>query len=128
MPSRNYELFADAIINQKQIVCSVGGYHRELCPIILGHTNGKEMALTFQFAGQSSTVLPPGGDWRCITLAQVTDIELRDGAWRTGDSHKLRQGCVKDVDLDINPDSPYNPRHPIKPKKNRSSRKPRGER
>ena len=109
MPSVVYKLFAQAIINRKQILCTYDGYPRELCPIILGHSQGQEKALTFQFGGQSSKELPPGGQWRCLLLSKVSEARLRDGPWRAGDSHRQPQGCVEIVDLDVNPASPYHP-------------------
>jgi len=110
LPSRNYGLFSQAIINRKQILCTYGGRARELCPIILGHTKGQEKALTYQFAGESSSGLPPGGEWRCLFLSQVSDVRLRDGPWYSGASHTQPQGCVETVDLDVNPLSPYRPK------------------
>jgi hypothetical protein len=110
MPSRTYELFAQAIRGRKQILCLYGGHARQLCPIILGHSQGQEKALTFQFAGQSSSRLPRDGEWRCLFLAKVSDVELRDGPWHAGDSHRQPQGCVEIVDLDVNPLSPYKPK------------------
>jgi hypothetical protein len=77
--------------------------------IILGHSKGDEKALTFQFGGQSSSELPPGGEWRCLWLAKVSRVRLRDGPWRTGVRHTAPQGCVEDVDLDANAFSPYAP-------------------
>ena len=94
---------------RKQILCSYGGYHRELCAVILGSSHGEEKALTYQFGGQSESRLPPGGAWKCLFLAKVTNVELRDGPWYAGDSHTQRQHCVDIVDLDVNPASPYNP-------------------
>jgi len=38
MPSSIYDLFAQAMLERKQIVCTYNGYRRELCPIILGHS------------------------------------------------------------------------------------------
>jgi hypothetical protein len=110
MPSRTYTLFAQAIRGRKQIVCTYGGYRRELCPILLGHSQGEEKALTFQLAGQSSSGLPRGGEWRCLFLSRVGDVQLRDGPWHAGDSHRQPQGCVEIVDLDVNPASPYRPK------------------
>jgi hypothetical protein len=81
-----------------------------LCPIILGHAQGREKALTYQFAGQSKKGLPPGGQWRCLWLSEVSNVRLRDGPWHAGDSHNQPQGCVDVVDLDVNPASPYNPK------------------
>ena len=111
MPSPAYELFEQAIRERKQIVCRYGGYRRELCPIILGHkTGGEEVALAFQFAGESGSRLPPGGQWRCLLLAGASEVRLRDGPWRSGGSHRQPQSCVDIVDLDVNPESPYEPR------------------
>jgi putative transcriptional regulator len=110
-PSPSYLLFAQAIVERKQIVCSYNGYPRELCPIILGHSQGQERALTYQFGGQSESGLPA---WKCLSLAKVSDVRLREGPWYAGDSHTQRQDCVKIVDLDINPESPYNPKRPLR--------------
>jgi len=108
--SATYRLFEQAMREKKQIVCVYGSYSRELCPIILGHTQGQEKALTFQFGGSSKSGLPPGGEWRCLLLSEVSAVELRDGLWRAGSSHINEQTCVEDVDLDVNPASPYGPK------------------
>ena len=110
MPSRVYDLFHQAMAGRKQIVCTYGGFGRELCPIILGHSGGEEKALTYQFGGQSKSGLPPGGEWRCLWLSKVSHVELRDGTWCAGSSHTQPQGCVEIVDFDVNPSSPYNPK------------------
>jgi hypothetical protein len=110
MSSSAYNLFEQAMINRRQILCKYDGHPRELCPIILGHSNGQEKALTYQFGGQSSKGLPPGGQWRCLWLAKVSNVQLRDGPWHAGEGHSQPQGCVEIVDLDVNPASPYNPK------------------
>jgi hypothetical protein len=110
MASATYKLFEQAIRQRKQVVCLYGGYRRELCPIILGHKHGgEEAALTFQFAGESSSKLPRGGQWRCLLLSEVGEAELRSGRWYAGSSHQQPQSCVDVVDLDANPESPYEP-------------------
>jgi hypothetical protein len=110
MPSLVYTLFAQAMADRKQILCGYNGYRRELCAVILGHSRGQEKALTFQFGGESKSGLPPGGEWRCLWLANVSNVELRDGPWFAGSSHIQPQGCVETVDLDVNPSSPYSPK------------------
>jgi len=109
-PSLTYKFFEQAMSERKQIVCVYDGYRRELCPIILGHTEGEEKALTFQFSGEGKSRLPLGGQWKCFWLSGVSDVELRDGPWHTGPRHSQTQTCVEVVDLDINPNSPYNPK------------------
>lgn len=115
--SATYQLFARAIIGRQQIVCVYEGHPRELCPIILGHSRGKEKALTYQFGGSSNSGLPPGGEWRCLFLVKVREAALRDGPWHSGASHTQPQGCVENVDLDVNPESPYAPKRPSRPKR-----------
>ena len=79
MPSATYQLFREAILSAKQITCDYQGNHRELCPIILGHTLGRERALVFQFGGQSSQGLSPGGNWKCLELSQVEHAKMAGG-------------------------------------------------
>ena len=110
MTSSTYHLFAEAMADRKQIVCVYDGYPRELCAIVLGHTKGQEVALVYQFAGESKSGLPPGGQWKCLHLIKISDVKLRDGPWHAGSSHKRAQACVEIVDLDVNPSSPYRPR------------------
>ena len=110
MPSPVYKQFAQAMATRKQILCEYDGYPRELCAVILGHSKGQEKALTFQFGGQSSSGLPPRGEWRCLWLSKVSNVRLRDGIWHAGSRHTRTQGCVEDVDVDVNPDSPYEPK------------------
>jgi hypothetical protein len=110
MASRTYALFARAIAERKQVLCRYDGFPRALCPIILGHSKGEEVALVYQFAGGSKSGLPPGGQWKCLHLSKVTDASLRAGRWHAGSRHDWRQTCVEVVDLDVNPDSPYRPR------------------
>jgi hypothetical protein len=114
MASETYALFEQAMRLRKPLHCMYDGFPRELCSIILGHSQGQETALTYQFAGESSRGLPSGGQWRCLRLAKVRDAELRHGPWIAGSSHTQPQGCVEVVDLDVNPSSPYDPKRSVK--------------
>lgn len=111
--SRVYERFVQAIADRKQVFCTYEGLPRELCPHILGHTKGQEVALTFQFGGQSKSGLPPGGEWRCLLLSKVRNVRLREGSWHAGSRHRRPQPCVEVVDVDANPSSPYHPRRKL---------------
>ena len=95
---------------RKQIFCMYDGHPRELCPVILGHSQGQEKALTYQFGGGSKSGLPPNGEWRCLWLSKTSDVGLHDGPWFAGARHTQPQGCVETVDLDVNPSSPYRPK------------------
>ena len=115
MPSRTYELFAEAMAAKRPVVCMYQGHPRALCPIILGHTDGAEKALTWQFEGRGSQG-PVRGQWKCLSLAEVNSAEIADGPWKSGREHRQAQSCVKDVDLDVNPDSPYEPKRQLEKK------------
>ena len=100
MHSATYVLFREAILAEKQVVCSYEGRRRELCPHIIGaNRKGEEVVLAWQFGGESSGRLP---QWRCLKLAEVKDARMRDGGWHAGGSHKTTQKCVSTIDLDIN--------------------------
>ena len=97
-----YNMFLKAIREKQQIVCVYHGLPREVCPHVLGRgKDGEAKALTFQFAGRSSKGLPPGGEWRCLTLSEVRNARLQAGAWHTGDRHTRPQTCVKVIEAEV---------------------------
>ncbi len=110
MASATYALFLAAMREKKQVICVYQGQRRELCPILLGRTGLEEKALVFQFGGSTSEgPVKPGGDWKCLKLAEVRNAALRDGAWHSGQEHSATQSCMKMVEYDVNPQSPYDP-------------------
>jgi len=104
MPSSTYAIFRAAMLAEQQVICSYGGCHRELCPVVLGlNKAGGEAVLAWQFAGEvSEGKLPPGGTWKCLRLAKVRNARSRAGRWHEGIAHGRAQTCVTNVDLDIN--------------------------
>lgn len=111
--SATYRLFQEAMTRRKPVVCIYQGLPRAVCPIILGHTDGAEKALVYQFEGDSGSGRTKG--WKCLALAEVARAQLVDALWQDGGGpHGAAQSCVKDVDLDVNPDSPYRPRRRIR--------------
>jgi hypothetical protein len=123
MTSSTYQLIVQAMTERKQVLCMYEGFARALCPIVLGHKQGRERLLAFQFAGGASKGLPPGGQWKCFDLAKMTETELRRGRWHAGTAHTQPQHCVDEVDLDINPESPYAPRRRLRDNAHGSPRK-----
>ncbi|MGC2774381.1 MAG: hypothetical protein WA418_01960 [Bradyrhizobium sp.] len=123
MPSPTYQLIMQAMVARQQVLCTYGGFVRALCPIILGHTSGRERVLAFQFAGGASSGLPPGGQWKCFDIAGMSEVELREGRWHSGRSHRQPQYCVAEVELDVNPDSPYEPKRGMPPHSSKPGQK-----
>jgi hypothetical protein len=110
--SATYRLFYRAMVERRPLVCMYRERPRAICPIILGHTDGEEKSLVYQFEGDSGSGRPKG--WKCLTLSEITHAELVDAPWQDGGGpHGAAQTCVKDVDADVNPDSPYSPKRRI---------------
>jgi hypothetical protein len=102
-PSALYRIIWEAVRTRQQITCIYSGCYREVCPHILGYkTFGQEAVLAFQFGGDSTSKLPPEGEWRCFDLVKMTDVQLRKGRWRTGTRHSKTQSCIQFVDVDVN--------------------------
>ncbi|MCT8991271.1 hypothetical protein NYR54_13375 [Chelativorans sp. SCAU2101] len=102
MTSAIYRVFREAILRRQQVAFVYRGRDRKVCPHILGHTEGKEKVLAFQFGGESTSRPIGKGEWRCFFLAEVHNARRYDGPWHTGGSHKARQSCVEEVDIDVN--------------------------
>lgn len=101
MASSTYSLIARAVQEKLQVTCNYHGFAREICPHTLGYTDGRERTLAFQFAGGSSKGLPPGGEWRCMNLDEMTNVQVRKGDWHTEDRHLQPQTCVKVVEIEV---------------------------
>lgn len=102
MTDATYAMLRRAILERKQVTCVFRGLHRELCPHVLGlNKSGQPQVLSFQFAGQSSKGLPTGGEWRCMPVSEMRNVNIRDGDWHTGKSHLRPQTCVKKIDEEV---------------------------
>jgi hypothetical protein len=47
--------------------------------------------------------LQPAGsaaNWRCIALEKLSQVRLREDAWRTAPNHSRPASCVSDADID----------------------------
>lgn len=99
--SANYDLFRKAALEGKQVTFDYKGYRREACTHVVGLKHGLEKVLLFQFAGGSSSGLPPTGEWRCVFVSEVENLQLRVGPWFSRDSHKRPQTCVDEIDVEV---------------------------
>jgi uncharacterized protein len=104
-----FTLFHRAILRRQHVTCEYKGHYREVCPYILGHKDGREAALVYQFGGTSSRGLPRGGEWRCLSLSEVHDPVARDGQWHGDAKHSRTQRCVDVVFVDVNINVPNQP-------------------
>ena len=99
-----YELIKFAIQNKKQITAVYKGYYREMCPHAIGTQHGREQALFYQFGGNTSSgpVNPNSpNNWRCLRLADLEDVQARDGEWHTAYNHSQAQTCIDRIDCEV---------------------------
>jgi len=102
MASQTYQAILLAAKNRQQITCDYHGHRREACPHVIGWgLRGEEMALVYQFGGTSSSGLPPNGEWRCLRLQDLSNLEVHTGEWHTNYSHIRPQSCVKQVEYEV---------------------------
>lgn len=96
-----YELLVSAIRNKHWLTATYQGRHREFCPHVIGRgPRGNRQVPGLQFAGESESVLPPGGQWRCFDVDCLRDVEVRSGIWLT--QERLQpQTCVQYIDVDV---------------------------
>jgi hypothetical protein len=95
-----YALIRQAIAARQQVHASYADHPRLLCPHMIGTRAGEPRALFFQFGGTSSRGLAPGGDWRCLPLAGLSEVSVHGGDWHTR-SHSRPQSCIDEVDLEV---------------------------
>jgi hypothetical protein len=96
-----YDTLRRAIIARRQVTCIYDGLFRECCPHAIGTKRGRTHVLLFQFAGQSSRGLPPGGQWRCMDVEALSQVTARDGPWFTDPRHSKPQTCIDVIDVEV---------------------------
>lgn len=78
--------------------------HRLFCPHRLGRNReGRLRVLCYQYGGASESGLQLAGsesNWRCIVLEKLSQVKLRDDAWRTAPNHSRPASCIVDADID----------------------------
>ena len=103
MPSPAYNIIREAIASKKNIKAYYHNHLREMTPHKLGTKGGKEQALFFQYAGGSSSGLPPGGEWRCLTLDELSMVSIIEGhaELHSAPTQGQPQTCIDIVDIAI---------------------------
>jgi hypothetical protein len=99
--SDNYSVVRQAILDKAQISATYRGHRREMCPHVIGIKDGRRQVLFFQFAGSSSSGLPPCGGWRCIPIEGMSDVVSQPGTWHGEGDPTQPQTCVDLVDVEV---------------------------
>ena len=99
-----YQMVRRAVETRRPISAVYGGRPRLFCPHRLGRNKeGQLRVLCYQFGGTSRSGLrPPGSpeNWRCITLDNLTGVELMEGPWQTAPNHSRPSSCIAEADVD----------------------------
>jgi len=97
-----FELIKQAIAEKKLISAVYHERQRDLCPHVLGWKADREHALFFQVGGDSAKGLASTGAWRCLNLDELSEVEIRDGEFRTGPGYYDNpQKCVDKIEVQI---------------------------
>lgn len=99
-----YSDVRQAILDKNQVIAHYGGHYREMCPHAIGTKNGKEQALFYQFAGDTSKG-PVTGDskdnWRCMPISGLSNVSIKSGSWHTADNHSQATTCIDEIDVQV---------------------------
>ncbi len=102
--SSSYHIVRNAIANKQIITATYQDHVREMCPHVIGRKNGREQALFYQFAGDTSSgpiVEDAPKNWRCIPIDGLSNVSSKPGTWRTFANHSRAQTCVDEIDLEV---------------------------
>ena len=100
----NYEIIRNAILSKQQVFASYDGHPRELCPHAIGTKGGRQQALFYQFGGSGSKgpVVPGAlGNWRCIPVEGLSNVNVMAGPWHTAANHSKAQTCIDNIDVEV---------------------------
>jgi hypothetical protein len=98
-----YQILAEAIRTKQQVVAVYAGAERVFSPHALGTKRGAAHVLVYQYAGGSRSGLPPGGEWRCLDLAGLSELRTEPGAWRTAPNVFNPQSCLDEIEVVVDP-------------------------
>ena len=98
----SYATIRQAILDR---CCLSANYRGELwhfAPHALGRSNsGETNVMAFQYGGSSSKGLPPGGQWRCFRVEDLSGVYRNDDPWHTAPDHSRPNTCVTRVDVQV---------------------------
>lgn len=104
MNSSTYEIVRTAIVNKQQVVATYRGRVRHMCPYTIGFTNGREIALFYQFGGMSGgggeMTAGSSTNWRCIFLDELSNVSAQEGEWLNADDQSRAHSCVNTIDIE----------------------------
>jgi len=101
------DLLGDAIRQKECLTGLYDGVVRHFAPHALGaKSDGTPAVFVFQYAGETTSALPIGGQWRCFRLDQLSHLRRNEHRWRSRSNYSLkRQSCLAMVKFGL-PEDP----------------------
>jgi hypothetical protein len=84
-------------------------YAQKQMPAALGSTGEQKALLVGLILAHARLVALRTGITPFLLLDEIRDAVLIDGKWHSGSDHSETQHCMKMVEYDVNPNSPYAP-------------------
>ncbi len=90
------EVLIEAIHGKLCLTGLYDGAVRHFAPHALGAApDGTPAVFVFQYAGETTTGLPSGGQWRCFRLDRLSHLRLNEHRWRSRSNYNLKhQSCL----------------------------------
>ncbi len=97
------DLLAQAIRERRCLTALHKRTRRRFAPHALGFTStGVPAAFVFQYAGQTSSMLPFRGEWRCLHIEDLSHASENGDRWRSPSNYSLRrQTCLAEIALAV---------------------------
>ena len=99
-----YEAVKSAIQSKSAISAVYDKLPRLLCPHVIGTKGGTEQYLAWQYGGETSKGEISNSNpanWKCLKISKLSDVQLINDSWHTGDNHSQTQTCVDAIDVEI---------------------------
>lgn len=106
------DILTRAIRERRPVTAWYDGVRRVFCPHALGTKGRQRHVLAYQFAGGSTSSLPPEGEWRCFDVAKLADAALHEGPWFTAPNLFNPQSCLDEIELVVQPLPPVTKSEP----------------
>ncbi|HTR84981.1 MAG TPA: hypothetical protein VMI56_10920 [Reyranella sp.] len=91
----HHDVIRDAIISKRSVTAQENGYTRRFSPHKLGReSNGEDVVIGYQYAGDRPGGLPKGGDWCCLRLSSLDEVEPNGDEWVRGHGEVPRDHLV----------------------------------
>ena len=90
------DVLSAAIRERRCLTGLYDGVVRHFAPHALGtKLEGTAAVFVFQYAGETVTGLPTGGQWRCFSLDKLSHLRINEHHWRSRSNYTLkRQSCL----------------------------------